>query len=168
MTGVVTVTPPAGFTGTLQVKVAALAAPGAPNDTFHPHDSEIVSIVVTPDPRPWHNAPSPLDVDQDSHIVPRDALYIINEINRRTSRDLVKPLLVPAPATRLLYDTDANGYITARDILLVINQLIRTNLPEGEFVPQSNPIPEGEANSLAILDLLFADLDPLKRRNTRV
>ena len=153
--GVVTVTPPVGFTGTLQVRVAVQAAPGAPNDTFDPQDSEVVNILVTIDSRPWHNAASSLDVDQDGFIVAHDALYIINEINRRTARDINRPLLVPAPVTRLLYDTDADGYASPHDVLLIINELNRQSAAEGE----------GETISpLAALDLIFADLDPMKRR----
>lgn len=154
-TGVVTVTPPAGFAGTMQVQVAVRAALGTPNDTFDPQDSEVVDILVTADPRPWHNAVSPLDVDQDGFIVAHDALYIINEINRRSAQDQNKPLLVPPPASRFYYDTNADGYASAHDVLLVINELNRQSAAEGE-----------SDASLEILDLIFADLDaPRKRRN---
>jgi len=55
-TGQVTATPPAGYVGNMLVKVAVQAAPGQPNNTGDPADSQLVSIAVAP------SAPTGLDL----------------------------------------------------------------------------------------------------------
>ena len=69
-----------------------------------------------------YNPDNPLDVDGDGLIVPRDALIIINEINRGTQKvtDLPSENLVNPPYN---FDTTNDGWITAADVLPVINHI---------------------------------------------
>lgn len=129
--GLVTVTPPTGYTGTMRVRVSASAASGVPNDTADPLDSQVVSIVVSATPAPYQNPLDALDVDADNFVAPRDALILINELNTRTITDANGGL----PAARPLdltnfyfYDPSGDNFATPRDALLIINQL---NSPGG-------------------------------------
>ena len=80
---------------------------------------------------PWHNAGSPLDVNEDGLVTPLDALLVINLLNRsgpasveplsvnRSGPGSVEPLFAPT------YYPDVNGdrRVTPLDALLVINAL---------------------------------------------
>jgi len=71
---------------------------------------------------PWQNPQEPLDVNDDGHVVPLDALVLINEINANQSRVLAVP---PAPPNVAYYFLDPNGddRLTPIDVLVVINHL---------------------------------------------
>jgi hypothetical protein len=76
---------------------------------------------------PWHNPRNPLDVDDDGSVIPRDALLVINELNRNGSGALPTPSAEHAPPP--YYDVNADNRITPMDALLVINYL--QDAPDG-------------------------------------
>ncbi|MEO8270857.1 MAG: dockerin type I domain-containing protein, partial [Aureliella sp.] len=67
----------------------------------------------------WHNAPDPLDMNDDGLISAIDALQIINEINRGGVRSLLGSDLAFPP----FIDTNADNLLTANDVLQVVNYL---------------------------------------------
>lgn len=78
----------------------------------------------------WHSAWHATDVDGDFHVVPRDALIVINELNSAGSHLLGAP-----PDVYIhLFDVDGDGYVSPVDALKVINELNfgPPFLPEGE------------------------------------
>jgi RHS repeat-associated protein len=72
---------------------------------------------------PWHNGVKPLDVNDDGHVSPIDALQVINELNRSG------PYLLPSsrarPLAKPFYDVNRDRNISPIDALLVINHLNR-------------------------------------------
>ncbi|MFO0869998.1 MAG: peptidylprolyl isomerase [Pirellulales bacterium] len=130
-TGRVTVTPPAGFTGSLQVLTKVRHAPSAANDTADPFDTQVVSVLVQANPLLWQNPDSPLDTDGNQTLAPRDALIVINELNFRQFTNNSGQFIVARPDVGfdfLFYDTSGDNLVTPRDALLVINEL---NNPQG-------------------------------------
>ncbi len=81
---------------------------------------------------PWHNADSPLDVNDDNLVVAFDVLLVINELNNPQASDPVTGLLpnppVPpdVPETMGYFDVDGDGYVSPLDALLIINELNQT------------------------------------------
>ena len=69
----------------------------------------------------WQNPKNVLDVDRDEHIVPADALAVINELNVRGSR-LLPPYQI-TPTTDVFFDTNGDGWITPADAIAIINEL---------------------------------------------
>ena len=73
-----------------------------------------LSINVLANPRPWQNGASALDVNADGHVVPIDALSIINELNSPKVRDNTGRLPSARPHTwPYYYDTNGDGFCTA-------------------------------------------------------
>ncbi len=73
----------------------------------------------------WHNVAQPHDVDGDTIVTPRDALLLINELNRQGAYRLS-----PDHVSRVVHfqrnyalDVDNDGFLAPRDALYVINQL---------------------------------------------
>lgn len=83
----------------------------------------------------WHNAEMPADVDGDRSVVPRDALILVNELNRGGSRLLSEPAEAEGEADPELryFDVNNDGYLTPLDAMRVINVLNAPFSPaEGE------------------------------------
>ena len=83
----------------------------------------------------WHNAEMPADVDGNQSVVPRDALILVNELNRGGSRLLSERAEGEGETvTRTMYyDVNNDGYLTPVDVVRVINVLNAPVLaPEGE------------------------------------
>jgi len=77
---------------------------------------------------PWHNTPSPFDVDRNGSVVPLDVLVVINQLVR--SGNIWLP---SSTQTISLYvDTDNDYYLSPVDILRVINAYRRAAVGEGE------------------------------------
>lgn len=89
--------------------------------------------------QPWHNFVNPLDVDGDGHVVPLDALIVINEVNTPTASSLLGLLPRSRPPESFYFDVSQDGFVAAIDALNVINFLI------------DQPQAEGEAGSLSPL-----------------
>jgi len=75
----------------------------------------------------WHNLRSPLDVNDDGHISPIDALIVINDLNQNHSRLLDEP-----PTGAPFLDVDDDHYVRPLDALLVINGLNQHGEGEAE------------------------------------
>ncbi len=69
----------------------------------------------------WQNVANPLDVDADGHVIPLDALLLINNINFHEAREL--PPLGPNEVPDRFYDVNGDGWIAPIDVLQVINYL---------------------------------------------
>jgi len=99
-----------------------------------------VTIDVVANVRPWHKPFTPQDVDGDNHIVPRDALIIINHLH--AARFAQSSELGARPNTQALYlDVNADGHLTAADALMIINWLHANPVSSGG---------EGEDDSAAV------------------
>lgn len=88
----------------------------------------------------WQNPANRYDVTGNGSVAPRDALYLINELNQNGSREL--PVRTASQAAEPpFFDVNGDGALTAQDALLVINYLNqRGNLEgEAEFAPFAAP-----------------------------
>ena len=106
--------------------------------------SQTFSVTVSDPDRLWQNPNEALDIDNNTFVVPLDALLIINALN---ARDFINELnkLPPPPvdgAPPPYLDPSGDGFMTALDVLLVIN-FLNDNTPgvqegEGESVAAAN------------------------------
>ena len=97
---------------------------------YHADRSETVVLVdesfqFEPPQVAWHNVAQPLDVNDDLLVTPRDALVLVNDLNRRGARRLA-----PDQVSRIIHfrpsyllDVNDDGYLSPRDALLIINRL---------------------------------------------
>ena len=69
---------------------------------------------------PWHNPLNAEDVNGDSLIAPRDALAVINHLNRH-----LNVMVLPIDSADPFMDVNADGHVTPMDVLVVINRLNR-------------------------------------------
>lgn len=93
---------------------------------------------------PWYNSNRPLDVDNDAHLAPNDALIIINYINSFGASPVPSDAVIGQPFGFL--DTNCDNNVSPGDALDVINSI---NAGLGG---------EGEAQIIAhVADRLFAD-----------
>ena len=106
--------------GTKQVTVTAEGLNFSSAATLSIFDDESVS--------PWHNAPSPFDVNNDGTLAPLDVLLVINQIIRLG----VRLLPIPQQAVTAFVDTDGDFFLSPIDVLRVINALNRRGSGEGE------------------------------------
>src|SRR5205814_7426455 len=70
-------------------------------------------------PHLWHNTAKPLDVNNDAHIAPVDALAVINYINAFGSGAVPAGAQIGQPYGFL--DTDGDDHIAPVDALKIIN-----------------------------------------------
>ncbi len=70
---------------------------------------------------PWHNHAVPLDVNNDGHIFPSDALAIVNRLLLVGISQLGEPNGEP----EFYYDTNADGMLSPLDLVRVFNGLLR-------------------------------------------
>ncbi|MCA9168140.1 MAG: cadherin-like domain-containing protein [Planctomycetales bacterium] len=71
----------------------------------------------------WQNPTQALDVNNDTHVSPIDALQILNSINSRGARRLAYPTSGAAPPP--YYDVNGDSFISPIDALFVLNELNR-------------------------------------------
>ena len=90
--------------------------------------SELIVAAASRVHSPRHNALLPEDANQDGIISSRDALVIINDLNRFAPR-----VLQASELTGFDIDVSNDGLVSARDALLVINYLSRQDRASGEF-----------------------------------
>jgi hypothetical protein len=103
-----------------------------------------------------HNPDQPLDVNGDGHVVPLDALLVINELNNPTFIDPDTGELVGAPTGETRFpDTNDDGFVTPADALLIINQLNAPNAVNA-VMASSDAVNGGEATGIG--DAWFDDL----------
>ncbi|MDP7204155.1 MAG: dockerin type I domain-containing protein [Pirellulaceae bacterium] len=72
-------------------------------------------------PPGWHNVVRPHDVNVDGHLVPLDALLVINDLNMFGARTLSEPTAELQPPPYL--DVNGDGSVSPIDALQVITQL---------------------------------------------
>lgn len=89
--------------------------------------SSNVELVVTPNPRPYHNEKNPGDVNGDGKVMSDDALAIINELNANGPGVLIGHY----PLGSYLVDVNGDNFITPIDVLIIINRLNQQALPPG-------------------------------------
>lgn len=102
--------------------------------------------------RVWTNPLEPLDANGDGQITPRDALLIINELNRRQGRF---QLTEDRPPDADYFDVNGDGWVTPVDALRVINELNRrggTGTGEGEPPAGPSSAPSASAGPTAAED----------------
>jgi hypothetical protein len=68
---------------------------------------------------PWTNGKNAVDVNNDGHVSPWDAVTVINELNRSIARCLDQS--EPQNEPILYYEVNADGHISPFDSLIVIN-----------------------------------------------
>ena len=92
-----------------------------------------IVIIVTANPHPWNYVPQSVDSNGDGHVVPNDALLLINQLNSpsilETNGRL--PSTRPANSTVAYYDVNGDGFLTTNDVLRIIN-FLNANSGEGE------------------------------------
>ncbi|MCU0961983.1 MAG: dockerin type I domain-containing protein, partial [Pirellulaceae bacterium] len=90
----------------------------------------VVALQVQARPLPYRNPRLHLDVNDDGHVSPRDALIIINLLNREGTQQLLAPTEHFVPPDFL--DTSGDNWVSPRDALLIINYLNASPSGEGE------------------------------------
>ncbi|MGE0758627.1 MAG: GEVED domain-containing protein [Pirellulaceae bacterium] len=97
-----------------------LSSAGGLSPTGLADDGEVEDHAIQVLGNPWRNPNLGMDVDNSGHVVPLDALIIINELNRNGPHALPNPPTSPVPPY-----LDANGdtFVTALDVLAVVNYL---------------------------------------------
>ncbi len=73
--------------------------------------------------QPWHNFVDPLDADGSGAVVPRDALIIINELNKHSVSDSRGELPNSREPSNYYYDVNGDGFVVPSDALRMINYL---------------------------------------------
>ncbi|MCA9201086.1 MAG: hypothetical protein KDA87_26280, partial [Planctomycetales bacterium] len=131
----------------------------------------------------WHNAASPMDVNNDGFIVPFDAILIINELNGPQHSDSVTGQLdTPPNPVPAFFDVNNDGFVAPIDVIMIINYLNANpaagvaavadqagdesiaDAAEGEAVVDSHVASavlsqDVKRNVAASMDLAFADID---------
>lgn len=128
-------------------------------DTWQYRD-QINAIMTSFEPtNPWQNPADPLDVNDDSHVSPIDALLVINHLNDTGPGPLAIPPVAPNIPPPFL-DTDGDGVVAPIDALIVINTL---NARSGE----AEGVPEPSAVVLAVVGLIGLLIFSVRNRATR-
>ena len=96
-------------------------------------------IVTFADGDAWCNPLEPFDVTGDASVSPRDALFVIAELNRSGARSLTAPPKLDPGA--YFFDVNQDHFLSPIDALLVIEHLNNLTGPDGEegegvFAPQ--------------------------------
>ncbi len=115
-------TAPNGFTGNDPFQYTVRNASGN-------SDTVSVAMNVAGDARPLHNTQNALDTSNDGIVTLRDALLVINALNRGFRGPIPGTLTAPITSHPLL-DSNGNNSLEPQDALLVINFLNRQ--AEGE------------------------------------
>ena len=89
-------------------------------------DSATVSISVGQNARPWQNPVNKLDINNDGHVSPIDALAVINFLIRGFEGRLPTELNAPL-SPQPFVDCNGDNFASPIDALLVINYLIDSN-----------------------------------------
>lgn len=92
----------------------------------------------------WTNAANKLDVNNDTHISPIDALLVVNELNTLGGHAL--PTLTQPPTAYL--DTTEDGFVSPLDALSVINELSRRAAEQNQQAAAAVPAASAEVGEL--------------------
>ncbi len=118
--GLVTYTPPSGFSGTVTFSYTVADNKGA--------ISNVATVTVLVSNAIYQNTVNNLDVNADGFVSPIDALLIINDLNLRGSRPLDSSTFIPPP----FIDVNGDNVVAPFDALTVINYLNLNGSGEGE------------------------------------
>jgi hypothetical protein len=108
-----------------------------------------------------HNDALPVDVNNDQLVSARDAIIVINALNRPApaAAALVStsdPVATPAATTdssTYFVDVDGDGIVSPHDAIMVINYLIRHPLPTTSVAsPAAAPAAQPQVQAFAITD----------------
>jgi hypothetical protein len=103
--------------------------------------------------RMYTNPVNPLDVNNDGHVSPRDALITINHLNRHGATSL-DDLATDAP----FLDTTNDDFVTSLDVLRIINHLNRQ--ANTEAVAATDSVDEiADDVAQAVLAMNASDVD---------
>lgn len=115
----------------MRLATANQGADDATDNDFDPATAQAVVVLTSPADDmtvdaglwiTWQNPRNPLDVNDDGHVLPLDALVLINDINARGTRPLPIPPVSPVVPPPYL-DVSGNGDLGPQDVLMVINFL---------------------------------------------
>ena len=91
--------------------------------------------------RIFTNPDNPLDVNDDGHVTPRDALIAINQLNSHGSSTIEE-----LTDDVMYVDTNEDGWVSARDVLGIVNYL-------------NSPVEQATAADIALAALAGIDDD---------
>jgi hypothetical protein len=113
--------------------------------------AETVTLNVVND-APFQNPRDPFDVDNDGHVYPRDALILVNELNRSGSHILTPISASGEAGTSEIFFPDVNGdgLLTPLDALILINHINRRSTPAINNTGNSN---DDDANAQSELEV---------------
>jgi ELWxxDGT repeat protein len=128
-TGQLTYTPKPNVSGSAQITILLKDSGGTANGGNDSSATQSFTINVTK-PHAWYNTVKPLDVNNDHHVFPNDALAIINYINAFGHGDVPANAQIGQPWGFI--DTDHDNHINPTDALKVINVINAGQGGEGE------------------------------------
>ena len=111
---------------------------GTPSPDGPAIDGEVEDYQVTIGGNPWRNNSRPLDVNNDTHVSPIDALQIITALNDGKAGLLPVPPTVDFSPPPFL-DVNGDGHLSPLDALLVIDELNSQSSGEGEGEGEGEP-----------------------------
>ncbi|MHB9078473.1 MAG: FG-GAP-like repeat-containing protein [Pirellulaceae bacterium] len=121
------------------------------------------TVLVVQNSFPWWNGRNPLDVNDDDHVSPLDALLIINYLNSVGSG----PVPSPAPSAPPFFDSSRDNFVSPLDALLVINDLNKAD-GEGEGQsPKTDAIEAASSSTAAVETFVTGTLDTNAKRPSR-
>ena len=87
-------------------------------EAYIPHDDDEIAIVYSRISWAWQNYDEPMDVSDDGQVSPRDALHIINEINKNGAHPIDASTKPDA-----YYDVSGDDFVSSIDALRIIRHL---------------------------------------------
>lgn len=148
--GLVRITPPQDFVGTLSVNLSVAAAVSPAGEDSQRVDVEFYSA--------HHNRDLGLDVNSDGEVSPIDVLVIINFLNSNSGGGSTIGL---TPLEGIFRDTNNDRFIAPNDALLVINHLNGRLAGEGEQAGDTHRKSCDTADSLGRDELHAAAIESL-------
>jgi len=143
--GTLTFTPAPNAHGVAQITIQLQDDGGTANGGSNTSAPQTFKIEVKK-PHALQNTRNPLDVNDDTHVNPNDALAVINQINAFGSG----PVAPGTPPGVPYLDVTGDDFIAPNDALAVINHINAFgSSPEGE----SNQLPSDALLSLLALDI---------------
>jgi len=151
--GNLTFTPAPNVSGSAQITIYLADDGGTAGGGVDVSQPQAFNISVSK-AHPWHNAANALDVTDDGHVVPVDALVVINFINAFGSTKVPANAGPSAP----YYDVNADGTVSPIDALSIINHLNAFGSAEGESRAHVDAFLDAYDSSGELLDLLAFDV----------
>ena len=123
--------PPGNYLATYEAQQVIHGFPSAGQILSVDHSQFQVHLVgATRVDSPKHNAELPGDVNENGEVSATDALVVINDLSRYSTRTLTWD-----DPSVFKVDVNNDGAVSALDALVVINSLASISSPSGEWVP---------------------------------